>query len=281
MSARRVLVTGATSGIGAGIAQAFAALGDEVTATGATEAEVEAARGTPGIDLRGWTCATGRRSARSWRTGPNRFRGQLRRHDPRRDELDPVSYARVMAINLKGTMRVCVAAEPKLRRRRRSSSTRLRCTRISARPGPRLHRQQERRRRADGARSPGRPTASASMRWRPAGSRRRDDAGAAGRSGPRGAGPRAHADGPLGRAGGGGRAGAVPVLARRRASSPASCCRSTAAIRSADRRTEKWRTEQDERPAPSACSPRSWRRRCPTTSASGCRRPPTCGSGRC
>ena len=38
MTARRVLVTGGTSGIGLGIAQAFAALGGEVTATGATPA---------------------------------------------------------------------------------------------------------------------------------------------------------------------------------------------------------------------------------------------------
>src|SRR6186713_219426 len=51
-AARRVLVTGATSGIGAGIARAFAAAGDEVVATGATDDEVEAARGQERIDVR-------------------------------------------------------------------------------------------------------------------------------------------------------------------------------------------------------------------------------------
>ena len=50
MSGRPVLVTGATSGIRAGIARAFAAVGDTVVATGATEAEVEAARADGRID---------------------------------------------------------------------------------------------------------------------------------------------------------------------------------------------------------------------------------------
>ena len=54
-----------------------------------------------------------------------------------------------------------------------------------------------------------------------------DDAGALG------ADPGAHAAGPLGHAGRRGRAGAVPGQRRRRASSPASCCRSTAATSSA------------------------------------------------
>jgi NAD(P)-dependent dehydrogenase (short-subunit alcohol dehydrogenase family) len=55
MSGRRVRVTGATGGIDAGIARAFAAVGDSVVATGATgatESEVAAARGTPGVEVR-------------------------------------------------------------------------------------------------------------------------------------------------------------------------------------------------------------------------------------
>lgn len=52
MTTRRVLVTGATSGIGAGVARAFAAAGAAVVATGATDGEVAAARGQAGIDVR-------------------------------------------------------------------------------------------------------------------------------------------------------------------------------------------------------------------------------------
>jgi NAD(P)-dependent dehydrogenase (short-subunit alcohol dehydrogenase family) len=46
--ARQILITGGTSGIGAGIAAAFAAQGDQVTVTGATAAEVDAATGRAG-----------------------------------------------------------------------------------------------------------------------------------------------------------------------------------------------------------------------------------------
>lgn len=44
MQEKTVLVTGGTSGIGAGIAQAFRDNGARVVATGASTAEVEAAR---------------------------------------------------------------------------------------------------------------------------------------------------------------------------------------------------------------------------------------------
>jgi NAD(P)-dependent dehydrogenase (short-subunit alcohol dehydrogenase family) len=48
----RVLVVGGTGGIGLAVAQAFAALGAEVTATGAAAAEVEAVRdAAPGLRL--------------------------------------------------------------------------------------------------------------------------------------------------------------------------------------------------------------------------------------
>jgi NAD(P)-dependent dehydrogenase (short-subunit alcohol dehydrogenase family) len=53
MNPRNVFITGGTSGIGAGIAAAFAAQGDRVTVTGATAAEAAAARARP--DLAGVT----------------------------------------------------------------------------------------------------------------------------------------------------------------------------------------------------------------------------------
>ena len=121
MSARRVLVTGATSGIGAGIAQAFAALGDEVVATGATEAEVEAAHGSPGIDVRRLDVRDGEAvSALVTGLGPIdvvvNCAGVIRRGA----EHDPVAFADTVDINLNGTMRVCAAARPGLVARRGS-----------------------------------------------------------------------------------------------------------------------------------------------------------------
>ena len=45
---KRVVITGGTGGIGIGLAQAFRDAGAEVLATGATDAEVEAARNSAG-----------------------------------------------------------------------------------------------------------------------------------------------------------------------------------------------------------------------------------------
>ena len=87
MTHRNVLITGGTSGIGAGIARAFAAAGDGVVATGATEAEVEPPRAAdPASTCAGSTCATTRRCARSSTAlGELDVRRQLRRrHPPRR-----------------------------------------------------------------------------------------------------------------------------------------------------------------------------------------------------
>jgi NAD(P)-dependent dehydrogenase (short-subunit alcohol dehydrogenase family) len=118
MSARRVLVTGATSGIGAGIAKAFAALGDEVTATGATEAEVQDARGTPGVDVRRLDVRDGEAViALVAGLGPIdvvvNCAGVIRRGA----EHDPVAFADTVDINLNGTMRVCAAARAGLKER--------------------------------------------------------------------------------------------------------------------------------------------------------------------
>ena len=119
MSGRRVLVTGATSGIGAGIARAFAAAGDVVVATGATEAEVEAARGTPGVGVRRLDVRDGDAVA-ALVAGLGELdvvvncAGVIRRGL----EHDPVAFAETVDINLTGTMRVCSAARPGLKARR-------------------------------------------------------------------------------------------------------------------------------------------------------------------
>ena len=108
---RRVVVVGGTGGIGAGIAAAFAALGGEVLVTGAVDAEIEAAvlpamlldvaddaavaaffGGLAGLDVL-VNCA-----------------GIIRRGA----EHDPVVFARVVDVNLTGTMRCCAAARPLL-----------------------------------------------------------------------------------------------------------------------------------------------------------------------
>jgi NAD(P)-dependent dehydrogenase (short-subunit alcohol dehydrogenase family) len=114
-AARRVLVTGATSGIGAGIARAFAAAGDTVVATGATEAEVEAARGTPGIEVRRLDVRDGAAVGRSSRASASSMSSSTA---PASSAAAPSTTRspspRRVDINLTGTMRVCAAARPGL-----------------------------------------------------------------------------------------------------------------------------------------------------------------------
>lgn len=108
------MVTGGTSGIGWGVAEAFAAEGADVIVTGLTAAEVEYA-----------TSKAGGRSIRAavldvTDSGMvDRFIGGLGRLDylvncagtiRRREEYDLAVFEHVVAVNLTGTMRTCQAA---------------------------------------------------------------------------------------------------------------------------------------------------------------------------
>jgi len=117
---RKVLITGATSGIGAGIAAAFAADGAQVWATGATAAEVDAAAAArPGIEHRVLDVRDGDAVA-ALVQGLGELdvvvncAGIIRRGQ----EHEPEVFAQTLDINLTGTMRVCAAARPGLAARR-------------------------------------------------------------------------------------------------------------------------------------------------------------------
>ena len=108
---QRVLVVGGTSGVGAGIARAFAALGGEVLVTGATSGEVAAAT-LPAMVLN-VTDETGVQAFFPGRPGLDGLvncAGILRRGA----EHDPAVFAQVLDVNLTGTMRCCAAARPHL-----------------------------------------------------------------------------------------------------------------------------------------------------------------------
>lgn len=116
---KRVLVTGATSGIGQGIAKAFAATGAQVFATGATTTEVARARDTH-------TGCTIEFTKLDVCDAPavEKFVTDLGALDvivncagiiQRGAELEPESFAKTIDVNLNGTMRVCAAAHAGLK----------------------------------------------------------------------------------------------------------------------------------------------------------------------
>ena len=118
------LVVGATSGIGAAIADAFAVLGALVTVTGATRDETEAARSTPQFRCRDAVPLDVRDEA-----AVHALVDDLPRLDVlvncagiirRGAEHDPDVFAEVIAVNLTGTMRCCTAARAKLKAARGS-----------------------------------------------------------------------------------------------------------------------------------------------------------------
>ncbi|HYF58133.1 MAG TPA: SDR family NAD(P)-dependent oxidoreductase [Burkholderiaceae bacterium] len=118
---RRVLVVGATSGIGRGIADAFAAHGASVTATGATDAEVAAARASGGdgrlafatLDVRDAATVAALFGTLDSLDVLVNCAGVIRRGDEHRPEV----FEAVVDVNLNGSMRTATAARPLLARR--------------------------------------------------------------------------------------------------------------------------------------------------------------------
>lgn len=121
----RVLVTGGTSGIGLGIAQAFAqASADgtaEIFATGASDVEVAAAKAqSPRIqfsqlDVRDGAAVNTMLATLGELDVLVNCAGAIRRGGA---EHDPESFAEIIDINLTGTMRVCTAARAGLKARK-------------------------------------------------------------------------------------------------------------------------------------------------------------------
>jgi NAD(P)-dependent dehydrogenase (short-subunit alcohol dehydrogenase family) len=115
---KQVLVCGGTSGIGAAVAASFVAAGAIVAFTGATAPEVEAASADPRLQR-----ATGHVLDVADGEAVEKFvggcpalhhlvncAGIIRRGE----EHDPAVFAKVIDVNLIGTMRVCATARPLL-----------------------------------------------------------------------------------------------------------------------------------------------------------------------
>lgn len=117
---RRIVVTGGTSGIGRGIAIAFAALGGAVHALAADPAEVAAAAADPAmagiacgvLDVRDDDAVAAALAGFDTLDVLVCAAGIIRRGA----EEDPATFARILDVNLTGTLRCCTAARPALAR---------------------------------------------------------------------------------------------------------------------------------------------------------------------
>ena len=119
---RHIFITGATSGIGEAIAQAFVRDGAQVIATGATQQEIQKASSLAnnnGIDFRVLDVRDDA-AVQSMVKGIGELdvvvncAGVIQRSL----ELEAEAFARTIDINLNGTMRVCAAAREGLKARR-------------------------------------------------------------------------------------------------------------------------------------------------------------------
>lgn len=117
---RNVLVTGGTSGIGAGVARAFVRAGATITATGVAQTELDALAGDADfaranlatLDVRDDEAVKTLASGLDDLDIVVNCAGIIRRGE----ELDPKVFDQVLDINLGGTMRVCAAARQLLAR---------------------------------------------------------------------------------------------------------------------------------------------------------------------
>ncbi len=117
---KRVLVTGGTSGIGAGLARGFIQAGADVVATGVDENQILAAASDPFLQ-KARACRLDVRDEGAIKTLVSSLdrldivvncAGVIRRGE----ELDPAVFQSVVDINLNGTMRMCAAARALLAR---------------------------------------------------------------------------------------------------------------------------------------------------------------------
>lgn len=115
---KRVLVTGGTSGIGAGIARGFIEAGANVSVAGVSDAEIAAAASDPvlkkahahQLDVRDGDAVKSLIGSLDSLDVLVNCAGVIRRGE----ELDPDVFQSVIDINLNGTMRMCAAARPLL-----------------------------------------------------------------------------------------------------------------------------------------------------------------------